>query len=281
MNKSTIVFSVAISALLVGCSTIEKEWEEAQQRYEERQVKRREAQEKRFKQLAALPPAQMVAVAPGRDITSSAKYTVKEGKGKKEKVVVVPVDCPKVNALCAKASCDLFNEAHRKMKAYITFYENCRECVGFMNDVQYFVEEEKLSQKDAYEKVAKSVMAADAKLSADEKVWPKIQKGLMAAKTFGSGNEMSQVLALRSRQIEILAALGKVNTALDAMQKELKKAKKNKRISNEAYAQSLSVIQRRVAEHGGVYKQLNLVSECINFMVEQRSRIDDLDKNSR
>ena len=60
-----------------------------------------------------------------------------------------------------------------------------------------------------------------------------------------------------------------------------KKAKKNKRISNEAYAQFLSVIQRRVAEHGGVYKQLNLVSECINFMVEQRSRIDDLDKNSR
>ena len=112
---------------------------------------RREAYAKEYERLAALPPAEVVQ-SPNKAISD-----------------------------CAKLSCDLFNEVQPLMKAYATAVENRREYTGFMNDVRYYVEEEGMSNKDACKKVHDAVIAADAKLPADQKVWPKIQKGIVAA----------------------------------------------------------------------------------------------------
>ena len=155
---------------LIGCSTVKELTSSAQEWYSAQQVKWRERKEKEYKQLVALPPAQMIVSShPGI-------------------------------ASCAQASCALFNEAQSKMKAYIAFAETSHEYVGFVNDIQYYVEEEKLSAQEACAKVKSAVLAADAKLPEEEKVWPKILRGYAAASVLGPQNELSRIAALSSRR---------------------------------------------------------------------------------
>lgn len=165
MKKGLIVIgAVALAGVMTGCFTMSPE-------------ERREAYQKEYSRLAALPPAQMVQ-SPNPDIAN-----------------------------CAKLSCDLFNEVRPMMKAYVDKTESNREYTGFMNDIQYYVKEEKMSEKDACKKVADAVIAADADRPDDQKVWPKIKKGIAAANELEPKKQLAQIALLLARNSEIVNSI--------------------------------------------------------------------------
>lgn len=139
--------------------------------------KQREAYQNEYKRLAALPPAQMVA-SPNPDVANLAKM-----------------------------SCDLFNEFQPMMKAYVDKVETSREYTGFLNDVRYYVEQEKMSEADACKKVAADVQAADAKLAADQKVWPKILRGYAAVGELDVKSQLVKIAALVARNQKIVESV--------------------------------------------------------------------------
>ena len=240
MNKKIGVVEIVLtSVVLAGCSTL-SEW------YAEQQLKWREAQEREYKRLAELPPAQMVK-SPDRDI-----------------------------AACAKQCCDLFNVAQPKMRAYIIKIETSREYVGFINDVQYCIEEEKMSNTEACKKVKDAVVAADANRPDDEKVWPKILKGWEAARQLGPKADELLILELNHRHIATCARMGKIYKKLRKSQKELKN-EKNKTAKQERAAE----LMNRLAECAAIQKQLSDASKCISFMMNQYSRVKELEDSSR
>ena len=254
MKMRTLITVVGIALagrVFFGCSTM-KEWSaSAQEWYETQQLKRREAQEKEYKRLAALPPAQVVVQSPSKEIS-----------------------------ICAKQSCDLFNVAQPKMRAYIALTENSYEYRGYINDVQYYIEEEKMSSADAQKKVRDAVIAGDAKRPDGEKVWPKIVKGAEAARQFGSESEFKQFLALRASHLEIEARLVKIIQNLFKLRKELKKAAKEKRISKDERLAKENAILQRLEECTAVQQQLSDAGKCISFMVEQHNRIMEFEKEA-
>ena len=245
---SVIVLSVVI---FIGCDTMKEKWAETKEWYETQQLKRREAQEKEYKRLAALPPAQVVVQSPSQDI-----------------------------AICAKQSCDLFNVAQPKMRAYIALTENSYEYRGYINDVQYYIEEEKMPSAEAQKKVRDAVLAGDANRPEGEKVWPKIVKGAEASRQFGSEAEWKQFLGLRVRHLEITANVVKICKALYDRQKELKKLAKHRQISQEQMQQENSAILQRLAECAAIQRQLSDAGKCISFMVEQHNRIMEFEKEA-
>ncbi len=246
--SSAIALSVTI---FIGCTTMKEKWNEAKEWHETQQLKRREAKEKEYKRLASLPPAQVVVQTPSREI-----------------------------AVCAQQSCDLFNVAQPKMRAYIDLTENSYEYRGYVNDVQYYIEEEKMSSADAQKKVMDAVIAGDANRPDGEKVWPKIVKGAEAARQFGSEAEGKQFLGLNIRYLEINARIVKICKGLYDRQKELKKLVKHKQISKEQMQQENSVILQRLAECAAVQQQLSDAGKCISFMVEQHNRVRELENEA-
>lgn len=175
-------------------------------------------------------------------------------------------------ANCSRQSCDLFNVAQPKMRAYIAKVETSREYTGFINDIRYYVEEKKMSPVEAQRKVRSAVIAADANRPDGEKVWPKILKGAKAARQFGSASERKQFAELDARYCEICAALGKISKQLRKMQKDLKH-EKNKSVRMEKNA----VIASRYAECLEVQCQLSDAGRCISFMKDQYDRANELE----
>ena len=240
-----MMFSLSALAgvMLAGCSTL-SEW------YDTQLLKRRAAKEAEFKRLADSPPAQVVK-SPRKEI-----------------------------AIRAHESCDLFNVAQPKMKAYIALTENSYEYRGYINDVQYYIEEEKMSSAEAQKKVRDAVIAGDASRPDDEKIWPKIVKGAEAARQFGSEAEWKLFLALRLQQIEINAKVVKICKAFYDRQKELKKLVKKKQISKEQMQQENSVILERLAECAAIQRQLSDAGKCIAYMVEQHNRVMEFEREA-
>ena len=189
---------------------------------------RREAYAKEYERLAALPPAEVVQ-SPNKAISD-----------------------------CAKLSCDLFNEVQPLMKAYATAVENRREYTGFMNDVRYYVEEEGMSNKDACKKVHDAVIAADAKLPADQKVWPKIQKGIVAANQLDPKKQLANIALLVARNAEIVKSAKKLSSALQDKD-----------------------FMGRYAECTAISKQLAQALECLVFLGDQYSRVVELENYAR
>lgn len=191
----------------------------------------RAAYQKEFERLAKLPPAQMVA-SPNPSVAS-----------------------------CAKLSCDLFNEVHPMMKAYVAKVETNREYTGFMNDIQYYVKEEKMSNQAACKKVKDDVIAADANRPADQKLWPKIQRGIAAANELDPKKQLAQIAILAARN----AAIGK--TAKDLP----------KSFSNEDYMGKV----KRGNECSAISKQLAESAECLAYLGDQYSRVIELENSAR
>ena len=78
------------------------------------------------------------------------------------------------------AVCDARNFAQGKLVAYVKATENHREYVGFMNDVEVLIKEERLSNEDAVKKLNAEILAADATRADADKVWPRIVEGIIA-----------------------------------------------------------------------------------------------------
>ncbi len=247
MHYVRIVVLASLSVLFgIGCSTVKESWRATQDWYAEQQVKWREAQEEEYRRLASLPPAEVVA-SPNPAI-----------------------------AMCARQSCDLFNVAQPKMLAYVAKTETSREYTGFMNDIKYLVEEKKMSEQEACRKVADAVIAADANRPDDEKVWPKIQRGLAAAKLLGTKSERDQMLGLSRRRAEIAEAVGKICKNLRKVQKALKH-EKNKTVRQAAEEE----IMKRTAECAAIQGQLSESQKCISLMYDQQSRVAELENYAR
>lgn len=221
MRRSLVLFVAALVGLMVtGCFTMSPE-------------EQREAYQKEFARLAALPPAGQVAT-PDPDLANIAKL-----------------------------SCDLFNEVQPMMKAYAAKVESSREFTGFMNDVQYYVKEEKMSEKDACKKVMDDVVASDAKRAEGEKVWPKIQKGIAAANELDPKKQLVQIATLIARNTEI--------------SKSVQGFKESPAFKNGDYQAKLA----RANECGEILNQLEETGKCLYFLQDQFTRVVELDNCSR
>ena len=65
------------------------------------------------------------------------------------------------------------------MKNYVNATENHREYLAFMSDMDYYVKEEKMSEKDAYEKIKAEVSAKDPAM------WKQVEAGIAATNALG------------------------------------------------------------------------------------------------
>lgn len=230
---------MAIGFALVGCSSIKDGLTATQEWYAARRVEWRKAKENEYKRLATMPPVEEVE-SPDHGISQ-----------------------------CARQSADLFNEAQKKMKAYVDFVENCREYTGFINDIQYYVKEERLLRDEACRKVVAEVKAADAKLPDDQKLWPRIKRSAAAAEELGPKDELNVILGLDSRVVELRNWLVKKQSELLELRE---KGKKNR--------SRIVEIDKRLAECSAVGVQLNDASQCISFMIDQHNRVDALNNDS-
>ncbi len=192
---------------------------------------RRAAYQKEFERLSNLPPAVAVA-SPNQSI-----------------------------AACAKLSCDLFNEVQPMMKAYVAKVESNREYTGFMNDIQYYVKEEKMSDKEACKKVTDDIVAADANRPDDQKVWPKVKRGIAAANELEPKKQLAQIAVLVARQADI--------------QKKVSDLPKS--YSNEDFAGKI----KRGEECSAISKQLAESVECLAYLGDQYSRVVELENYAR
>ena len=192
---------------------------------------RRAAYQEEFERLASLPVAQQVS-SPNKDVSG-----------------------------CAMLSCGLFNEVQPLMKAYVAKVESSREYTGFMNDIRYYAEEEKLSNADACKKVMDAVLAADAARPDDQKIWPKIKKGIDAANELDPKKQLIQIAALTVKNQEVSK---KVETL------------------PESYAQEdFTGKMARGKECSAISKQLADVTECLVFLGDQYARVVELENCSR
>ena len=219
-----VVGAIAFTTLMTGCSMLAP----AKLSPEEQRAKYQEE----FTQFAALPPAKMVA-SPNRAIAD-----------------------------CAKLSCDLFNEMHPMMKAYVAKVEASREYTAFMNEVRYCVEEEKLSNQDACKKVYDAVIAADANRPDGEKLWPKIHQGIVAANELDPKKQLAQIAVLVAR-----------NSNITKSAKDLPKA-----FSKE---KDFRVKAQRASECAAITKQLVDVLRCLNYLGDQYSRVMEIENYSK
>lgn len=196
-------------------------------------AERRAAYQEEYARLAALPPAQMI-VSPSPEISN-----------------------------CAKLSCDLFNEVHPIMKAYVDKTETNREYTGFMNDIKYLVEEEKMSEQDACKKVAEDVIAADANRPDDQKVWPKIKSGIAAANELDPKQQLVKIAVLIARNLEIV--------------KSVQAFKDSAAFKNMDF-QAMLV---RGKECAAIVNQSEDTGKCLYFLQEQFTRVVLLDIYAR
>ena len=192
---------------------------------------RRAANEKEYARLAALPPATPV-MSPNRDI-----------------------------AACARLSCDLFNEVHPLMKAYVDSVENCREYTGYMNDIQCVKEIEGLSEAEATKKVTDNVIAADANLPEAQKNWPKIVKGIQAANVLDPKKQLIQIAALVLRNTEIVNSVTKLPDAF----------------KEGSFKDKLD----RAAECAAISAQLADTLKCLTYLGDQYTRVIEADNYTK
>ena len=142
--------------------------------------------------------------------------------------------------------------SHKLMKEYVSATENRREYLGFLNDVKYYIDEEKLDEKAAVDKVVKGIMAEDEKITnPEEKVWPRVVEGINATNSLKIENKLKEiipVLAANAKNLKTVTELKNSFNGLDA-----------------------TVIAKGVA-CAKIAKQATFTAECLTFIAEQFRR---------
>ena len=228
-----------IGCFVGGCESI-------QQWYADQQVKWRESRQKEYQELSKLPPCQPIA-SPDKKI-----------------------------AALGKLSSELLNVTVPMMRAYVTQVEVSREYTGYINDIQYLITEKKVDSKEACAQVTREVMEADKSLPEEEKIWPKIKKGILAAKTLGTQEGHKRILQIEDRRITIASDVGKIQSALYKLQKAMKH-EKNKQVKEA----KMKEIDARLSECAAIDGQLHTVWKCVSFMLDQWDRTQELEEYSR
>lgn len=189
----------------------------------------RDSWQKEYARLASLPPGQMV-VSPDPNVAG-----------------------------IAQASCDVFTEVQSVMKAYVDKTESNREYTGFMNDVAYYVKEEKLSDEEACKKVYDAVIAAD-KNRPGEQVWPKIEKGIAAANELDPKKQLAQLALLTARNLKVV---------------------ENVQNLKDSFQGDFVTIAQRSRESAAILVQTKDSAECLVFLGDQFSRVLELENYAR
>ena len=166
-----------------------------------------------------------------------------------------PVRCPSDRALddLGVAVAVNFAFTHKLMKEYVDATTNHREYIGFLNDVKFYMDEEKLDEKAAMEKVRTAIIAEDAKAEKEEdKVWPRVVAGIKAVDALGPENKIKEIIPVAAANLKLAksaSGLKKTFTSLDA-----------------------AVIQKAVC-CGNILKQTTYTGECLVFLEEQFRRV--------
>ena len=132
-----------------------------------------------------------------------------------------PVRCPSDRALddLGVAVAVNYKFAHKLMKEYVDATTNHREYIGFLNDVKFYMEEEKLEEKAAMEKVRAAILAEDAKVEkAEDKVWPRVVTGINAANALDPAKKLKELLPVAAANLKMAQSctgLKKTFTSLD------------------------------------------------------------------
>ena len=186
----------------------------------------RDAVQKEYERLTSLPAAEQV-VSPNKQVND-----------------------------VGRASSDLYNVCHAKLKNYVAATENHREYTGFMNDVQTVIKDEGLSEEDAMAKVCALVQEEDKTRSDAEKVWPRIMQGWAAANALEPAKQLTEIASLVVRNQEI------VNSANDLP----------KSFANEDYMSKA----KRGAEAAKIGSQAAQTTEMLIFLGEQFRRVQKM-----
>ena len=190
----------------------------------------RDAVQKEYERLTSLPSAEQV-VSPNKQVND-----------------------------VGRASSDLYNVCHAKLKNYVAATENHREYTGFMNDVQTVIKDEGLSEEAAMAKVCALVQEEDKERPDAEKVWPRIMQGWAAANALEPAKQLTEIANLVVRNKEI------VNSANNLP----------KSFANEDYQSKA----KRAVEAAKIGSQAAQTTEMLLFLGEQFRRVQML-KNYR
>jgi len=185
----------------------------------------REKVQEEYARLAALPPAERIH-APDKTIDDLGRL-----------------------------SCDLFNEVHPLMKAYVAASETHREYIGFMNDIQVCVQEEKLSNEEACKKVSAAVMAEDANRPADQKVWPRIVEGINAANALDPAKMLKDLVVLTARNAQFIKSAAELKNSFKGFD---------------------AATIKKASAVGKISEQLATTGECLVFLTEKFRQVQVL-----
>ena len=268
------------TCVATGCASMRNAWHQLEDEYEAMELRQAQKLREEFERLSALPPATPVP-SPHRDVANSARL-----------------------------GCDLFNDAHSYMKAYVAMSETSLLYQGYLNDAKACAEEEKISMQEAYKKIAAEVVAADAKRPDDQKIWPLIEKSIAAAnvlstKTRSTLDLDNQITNLKFHLLDLKRAFLNGDPSGRIVQKSKRGKqdngkKKGKDILKDVgknLAKELTVdaeywaargrpdlndlCKARVAECDAVYRQLAEADNCLNIINEQSSRVNKLERDAR
>lgn len=155
-----------------------------------------------------------------------------------------------------RLSFDLYNYCHPLLKNYVAATTNHRQYTGFMNDVQFVMKSEGLSEEDAMAKVCALVQEEDQARPEAEKVWPKIVEGWAAANALDPAKQLAEIARLLLRNHEIVVSA-----------QALPNSFKNEDFIGQA---------QRAVEVGLITAQLAQTTEMLGFLGEQFRRVQKL-----
>ena len=132
------------------------------------------------------------------------------------------------------------------MKNYVNATENHREYLAFMSDMDYYVKEEKMSEKDAYEKIKAEVSAKDPAL------WKQVEAGIEATNALGPVEMLKKIAPVAASAANVTKSAAQLKNSFKGFdQTTLLKAKACADIINEC----------------------TITAECLAFLTIQFERV--------
>lgn len=145
-----------------------------------------------------------------------------------------------------------YNFAHKLMKEFVGATENRRAYLGFLNDVAFYVEEEKMEEAAAMERVAKEIQEADAKIEdPKEKVWPRVVEGINATNALNPEQKLVEIAPVAAATLKAIADCQKLKDSFNGF--------------------DATTIEKGVCA-GKIIVQAKEASECLGFLTVQLQR---------
>ena len=104
--------------------------------------------------------------------------------------------CPEDKALdsLGVAVSKSYNFAHKLMKEYVAATETQRAYLGYMNDIEYYVTEEKMEEEAAANRVMKEIQESDVQVAnPEEKMWPQVVIGIQATNALKPAQKLQEI----------------------------------------------------------------------------------------